>query len=489
MQLKVKDVNLSTGGLLVAILNEADAARLSLKASDRVKISRLRKKKSIIAVVDISSKGIEPGEIGLFEELLSDIGVEEGVRVNVKLVEKPKSISYIKNKLDGKAFSKEEIDELVDDIVKNRFSEIETTYFVSACYTQGLKMKETEHLTKEIVNSGDTLKFKDKVVIDKHCIGGVGGNRTTMLVIPIIASLGFIMPKTSSRAITSPSGTADTVEVIAPVTMSKSKILKVIKQTNGCMVWGGAMNLAGADDKLIKVRHPLRIDPRGMLLASILAKKKAVGSTHVLIDIPYGPSAKIESKNIAKELGRQFMKLGSMLNMKVKAVYTDGSQPIGNGIGPTLECNDVIAVLKNGGPQDLKEKAVYLATEILKIAGVKRAKEKVLESLNSGKAFEKFREIIVAQGGKKSLTTPKAKFKHDVKAEKDGVIKSISNKGISLVARLTGAPQDKTAGLYLYVHNGYKVKKGQTLFTLHSNSQSKIDMTVRRLHEIRPIIY
>ncbi len=489
MKLKIKDVNLSTGGPVIAILNQIDATNLGVNAGDRVVLSRIKRyKDKVIAVVDISTSGVEPGEIGLFEEVLRFLDVEEGTHINVELSQQPKAIQYIKNKLLGKHLTEQQIKDIVQNVVSNKFSEVEMTYFVSACFTKGLDLNESAALTKAIVESGTQLTFEKKVVLDKHCIGGVPNNRTTMIVVPIIAALGFTIPKTSSRSITSPAGTADTMEVLAPVALSEEKIKQVVNETNGCIVWGGTTNLAAADDKLIKIRHPLRIDPEGMLLASILAKKKAVGATHVLIDIPYGYGAKFETKLSALVLGKKFSELGKRLGMNLKVVYTDGSQPVGNGIGPALEAADVITVMQSDGPNDLREKSVHIATQLLRMINVKDAHNKVLKVLNSGQAYDKFIEIVKAQGGRKCVRIPKAKYFYDVVAKKDGKVRRINNKGIARLALTAGAPADKVAGIYLRVHRNTLVRKGDVLFTLYSNTKAKLNSAVRLLDGIEHVV-
>lgn len=487
MELKTKKINLSTGGPLVAVINEKDAKDLGLHPMDRVKLTKIKSKKEIVAVVDISNKGIDKGYVGLFNELFKELNVEEGNNIEVSYAPQPESVKYIRNKLNGIKLSEKEIYEIVMDIVSNKLSEVELTYFVAAVYKVGFDLKESASLTKAIVDSGTKLKFNSNIVFDKHCAGGVPNNRTTMIVVPIIAALGYIMPKTSSRAITSPAGTADTMEVVAPVALNENKIVEIVKSTNACMAWGGAVNLAAADDKMIKVRHPLSLDPEGMLLASILAKKKAVGATHVLIDLPYGTGAKFATKSIAKKLGKKFMALGKLLDMKLKVVYTKGSQPIGNGIGPSLEVEDVLSVLKGDGPNDLRNKAIYLATEMLKMINIKNAKQKVIEVLDSGKAYKKFQEIVVAQGGNKNIKVGKAKYSFEVKSASNGKISRIHNKPIAKLARLCGAPNDKLAGLYLRVKVGDHITKGDILFTLYAESSSKLNYAVNMLKKLKVI--
>ena len=488
MKLKVKDIQLTTGGPLVAVLHEKTAKLLGIFPTERVRITR--KKEIANCVVDTTKKGIEEGEIGLFEEVLKKVKISHGMQIEVERAEHPASIQAIKRKLQGKTLSGEEINSIIKDIVKNELSETELTYFVSACYSRGLSIQETVDLTNAIVNNGERLHFKKgKIILDKHSCGGVPGNRTTMIVIPIIASLGYTIPKTSSRAITSASGTADTFEVLAPVNLSRKKIEEVVRKTKACIAWGGGVDLASADDKMIKIRHPLSIDPKGMLVASIMAKKKAAGATHVLIDIPWGKGTKSETKKEAKKLKKLFLKIGKLLGLKMKIILTDGSQPIGNGIGPALEATDVISVLKGNGPSDLREKAIFMATETLKLVGEKNAEEKVLAALESGKAYHKFQEIIIAQGGKKHISIPKAKYFYNVCAAKKGTIKEIHNKEISLLATLAGAPEEKTAGIYLRKRIKSLVYKGEILYTIYANTKQNLDTAKRELKERDPIVY
>jgi AMP phosphorylase len=489
MKLRVKEVGLSTGGLLVVVLNVKDAQDLDLKPGDRISVKRIKLKNEVICVVNVSDKGIQRGEIGFFEEALKKVVVKKGNSVNVEIADRPVAIDYIKKKLEGKRLNDFELFELVKDIVHNEFSESELTYFVSACYSNGLDLKESAALADAIVINGDRLNFKNGVIVDKHCIGGVPGNRTTLIVVPIMAALGYKIPKTSSRSITSPSGTADTMEVLCPVSHGIEKLKKIVNKTGGCIAWGGGMNLASADDRLIRIRHPLSLDPLGMVLASVMAKKKAVGATHVLIDIPYGKGAKISSRNKAMSLSDKFIKIGKLMKMKVRVVLTDGSQPIGNGIGPALECSDVISVLKGKGPHDLREKGIYLCTEMLKMLRVAGAKKKVLAVLENGKAYEKFKEIVWAQGGRKHLRIPSANLFYDVKAIKNGKVVDIRNKIVAKLARLSGSPEDKSAGMYLRVDKGNMVKKGEILFTLYAESNIKLDTAKRYLKRVKPILY
>ena len=488
MKLKIKDVNFLTGGPFVSIINKNDAQEIDLHPGDRILIKKNGKK--VISVVDFSENHfIKRGEIGLFDEVLNNLGGKKGY-VNINLAQRLKSLGYIKKKLEGKKLNKKEIFEIIKDINSNNLNEAELTYFVSGCYSHGLDMTEIKYLTESIVKVGHKLNLKRHPIVDKHSIGGIPGNRTTMVVVPIIASLGFTIPKTSSRAISSPAGTADTMEALANVSFEVRDIEKIVEKTNACMVWGGGVDLASADDKMIKVRNPLRLDPHGLLLASIMAKKKAVNASHVLIDIPLGNGAKIESLIEAVKLKRKFTELGKKLRIKIKVIITDGKQPIGNGVGPNLEAIDVLKVLMGDGPKDLMNKSIKMSTIILKMLKIKDAKKKVLDSLNSGKAYEKMKEIIKAQKG--NIFRPEqlkyGKFRKDIHSTRNGKVKKIDNKDVSKIARMSGAPADKTAGIYLNKKLKDKVKKGELLFTVYSDSKKRLDYALEMIKERNPYI-
>ncbi|MBW2992720.1 AMP phosphorylase [Candidatus Woesearchaeota archaeon] len=479
MKLRVKDMDIATGGTLITILHQKDAEKLDLHHEDRIAVRY--KNKKVTAVMDIaeSKKAVEPGHIGLFEEVLDRLNVKHGNIVKIDLEEKPSSVAYIRKKLDGEKLSKEEIEQIVKDLLNNDLSTIELTYFVSAVYTRGFDKEETINLTKEMVEHGDTLKLDKRVVIDKHSSGGVPGNRTTMLIVPIIAAAGLTIPKTSSRAITSPSGTADTMEVLTNVGLPVHAMKRIVNKTNACMVWGGAMNLAAADDKMIKIRYPLSLDPKGMLLASILAKKIAVNSTHILIDLPIGKSTKFRNPREARRLGNEFKQIGKKLGLKIEVILTDGNQPIGNGIGPALEARDILYVLRNDprAPKDLKEKALMMAAKMLEMVGRKNCEAKVREILESGKAYRKMKEIIKEQGGNPGIDPDHisiGEYCKIIKAEKAGRITGIDNKIIAKTARVAGAPRDKGSGIYLHKHVNDVVIKGTPILTIYSESEQKL---------------
>jgi len=481
MELKVKDLDISTGGPLVAILNWKDSSKLDLHHLDRIKVIKGKKIETVTIDIAESRKLVPEGRIGLFEEILYSLNLREGDIVKIAPARKPVSIDYIKKKLDGYKLTEKEINQIIWDIVHNKLGDIELTYFVSACYTNVLDIEETTLLTKAMAKQGDILKLDRYPVMDKHCVGGVAGNRTTMVIVPIIAAAGLTIPKTSSRSITSPAGTADTMEVLANVSVNMKKMKRIIRKTNGCMVWGGSLNLAPADDKIIRVERPLAIDAKSQLLASVVAKKASVSATHILVDIPTGKGSKISSGDKARKLKKDFINICQKLGMKIKVIVTDGKEPIGNGIGPALEARDVLWVLRNDkrGPNDLMKKSLKMAGLMLEMAG--KAKKgsgfkMALDILKSGKAYKKMLEIIKAQGGKE-ISPDEIKLApvdYNYPAYKSGVVREISNRAISKIARVAGAPQDKGAGVYLYKHVGDKVKKGEKMFTIYAPNKDKL---------------
>ena len=493
-KLKAKLIDMETGGTAVVTVFEDFAKANDLHMMERVLVQF--DSKQLVAVLDTSEKMIGPGEIGIFEDVWRKIGIKEGDTVEITPIGKPESTKYIRKKMDREELFDNEIKQIVKDIVDEKLTDVELVAFVSASYMAGLNLAETASLTRAIVDTGGKLNLKKKPILDKHSVGGVPGNRVTMVIVPIIASLGLTIPKTSSRAITSPAGTADTMEVLADVSFSIEELTEIVKKTNGCIVWGGAMNLAAADDKLIRVRNPLSLDPEGMMLASIMAKKLAVGATHIVFDLPIGEEAKLQTLGEARHLEREFIRLGELFKLNIKTVVTDGNEPIGFGIGPLLEARDVLWLLKKDkrGPADLRSKATLLAGNLLELCG--KAKEgsgqaMAEKQIENGQALKKMLEIIEAQGGDPKVN-PDAlqpgQYVLDYKAERTGRVTKLSNAAITKIARASGAPADQEAGVYLYKKFNNNVKEGEKILTVYSKSERNIDRVVKLIQELNPIV-
>jgi thymidine phosphorylase len=349
---------------------------------------------------------------------------------------------------------------------------------VTACSGDRLDLAETIALTRAMVEAGDTLKWPASLVVDKHCVGGLPGNRTTPIVVSIVAAAGLTIPKTSSRAITSPAGTADTMEVFAPVDLGVTAMRRVVEATGGCIVWGGNVRLSPADDLLIQVERPLDFDSEGLLVASVLSKKVAAGATHVVIDVPVGPTAKVRSAEAAHGLETRLVAVGTALGINVTVHMSDGLQPVGRGIGPALEARDVLAVLQGRpeAPQDLRERALALAALLLEFRGGSAAGSGLAEArrlLDSGAAWRKFHAICLAQGGFRE--PPRARLTHVVNAPVAGQCIGIDNRRIARVAKLAGAPRAPAAGVDLHVRLGDQLERGAPLFTVHADDRGELE--------------
>ena len=402
--------------------------------------------------------------------------------------EKNYAINAIRKKLLGKNLTYREIFAIMDQISQKKFGDILTTYFAASGYAEGFSSQELYYLTKAMVETGEKLEFKG-IVADKHSIGGVPGTRTTPIVVAIVAAAGFKIPKSSSRAITTPDGTADDMEVLAPVTLTKKQIYEVIEKTNGCIVWGGSFKLAPADDIIIQVEKPLLFESFDKVLVSIMAKKIAFGSNHVVIDIPWGKSVKVHNLKDAQELGKKFVFLAKKFKIKLKPLIHRTDEPAGKGIGPILEIRESLRVLQQtkNRPLDLEIRAVNLASNLLDLCLQDSSKELrkeikdiygnaygwAIELLQSGRAFEKFKEIVKAQGGNPNIDSDSlklGKYSFEEKADKGGIVNELNSKNITSIAKILGAPKQKGAGIYLNKKIGDKIHKDDILYTLFSEN-------------------
>ena len=386
----------------------------------------------------------------------------------------------IKKKVDGGTLSEDEIYQIIDDILLGKLSEAQIAYFISGQKLVGMNEDEVYYLTNAMIGTGNEIHFGKKIISDKHCIGGVAGNRTTPLVVSICAALGLTIPKTSSRAITSAAGTADVIETIANIEIRPEDIKKIVKKENGCMIWNAKAKLSPTDDKIIKIAKILGIDIPSQLVASVLSKKISMGSKKIIIDIPYGRGSKVHTLTEAKKIRGMFKSAAKRFGLDLRVVFTNGKNPVGNGVGAVLEMKDVLAVLKNekGAPRDLREKGILLAAELLKLNGVKLPKRKARKALKSGAAYEKFKKIINAQNKKRDFDKRVAKlktseFKKEIFAGPGGVIKRIDNDGLNTLCGMLGCPDEKGAGAYLHRKTG-RLKKGELLITLYSDSKKKL---------------
>ncbi len=421
-------------------------------------------------------------EIGLSEDAFVQLGVKQGHTASVSQAEPAASMDALHRKISGERLSRDDFRGIVHDIAQKHYSKIELTAFVVATNRDELDREEVYFLTEAMVESGRRHDWHERLVVDKHCIGGIPGNRTSMLVIPIVAAHGLLCPKTSSRAITSPAGTADTMEVLANVELPFDRLAEIVREHRGCLAWGGAANLSPADDILISVERPLGIDSPGQMVASILSKKIAAGSSHLVLDIPIGPTAKVRSMPDAQRLRRLFEYVASRLHLSLDVLITDGRQPIGKGIGPVLEARDVMWVLENDprAPIDLRQKCLRLAGRLIECSPDVRGGDgfaMARDILDSGRALSKMNAIIAAQGSKGFNPNDAAlgKLTFEVRAQLSGVVTGIDNLQVARIARLAGAPKVVSAGVDLLRKLGDPVLEGEVLYRVHAEYPSDLE--------------
>jgi len=473
MLLKVKILDIDSGGKPFVFLNDKDADELNVTASERITV---KSKKKITAIINISST-VERGFLGVTEEVRKILSLKPNSKVDVEIAPFPKSLQFIRNKLSGKKLLYPEIHEIVQDLVDGNLSENEIAAFVTALHIDKIDLDEATSLSRSMIDTGKKLNINKKIIADKHSIGGVPGDKTTLLVVPIIASEGFTIPKTSSRAITSVAGTADRAEVLMPVEFTTKKMLQILKKSNGCIVWGGAIELAPADEIFVRAEFSLHIDP--LLLPSIMSKKKAVGATHLVVDIPTGRGAKMKTTGEADLLARDIIELGRRLDIHTHCVVTFGEQPIGYAIGPALEAKEALEVLMNKkNVPDLMDKACRISGTMFELLGKKNGYDLAKKILASGKAEKKMREIIKAQGGNSAISPEDikiGKYTLHISSEKSGQVIWMENRIIVEMGRAAGAPKDKGAGIVFNKKIGDQVEKGELLFTVYAEKAYKID--------------
>ncbi len=447
------------------------------------RIEVLGARASIVATLNILSSGglLGPDEVGLSEAAWLRLQPRPDERLRFRFAPPSDAMSHVRAKIYGKRLAEGAFEAIIGDTVAGRLSNVEIAAFLVACAAGSMNREEVTGLTRAMVHSGARMSWPHPLVVDKHCIGGLPGNRTTPIVVAIATALGLIMPKTSSRAITSPAGTADTLETITRVDLDLAAMRRVVEAEGGCMVWGGAMNMSPADDLLIRVERMLDLDSEAQLVASVLSKKAAAGSTHVVIDIPTGPSAKVRSDEQARSLLHALHASARALGLQLVGMVTDGSQPVGRGIGPALEAHDVLRVLGNH-PQasaDLRERALDVAAAVVELGALvpqgarAAARELAAGVLADGRALRKFQAICEAQGAFREPGV--APFQRPVPAPCTGRVQAIDNRLLARAAKLAGAPHARTAGLLLGAHVGERVERGQPLFELHAESQGELD--------------
>jgi len=462
-----------------------------LAAHARVRVSSGGR--SIIATLNqIASNLLTESEASLSEVGWRQLAVKEGDEITVSHPPPVESLSRVRGKIFGRPIPAHAFGEIVGDIVAGRYSDIDIASFITACAAKGLDRDEMTALTRAMVDTGTTLRWDHYPIVDKHCVGGLPGNRTTPIIVAIVAACGLIMPKTSSRAITSPAGTADAMETLAPVDLDSRSMRAVVEREGGCVVWGGSIHLSPADEIMIQVERALDLDSEGQLVASVISKKVAAGSSHVVIDLPIGATAKVRGPDAAEAMTRALSETASFFGLRTAVVVTDGAQPVGRGIGPALEARDVLAVLRGApsAPNDLRRRAVQLAGALLELAeAAPRGAGEAMAGgvLEDGRAWAKFQRICEAQGGMR--VPPVAPHRREIASHLSGRVAAIDNRRIARVAKLSGAPEAKAAGVDLHVRIGDVVAIGDRLYTIHAETPGELEYALDYAVVNKDVVY
>lgn len=496
LYLSAKTLDISTGDVVIVVLNNKDADSLSIRPGDGLTVKHGSQSANVTA--DVSRELVKEGEIGLFNEVSRRIEVEDGDVVGVDYLERSGAIKAIVKKLLRNDLNEEEIQTIIEGIVSNHLGTIETTYFAAAGFSPGFNDKELYYLTKAMAATGDTINWKTELgidqVVDKHSIGGIPAKGVTPILVAIVSSLGLVVPDAPTRAITAPAGTADVMEVLCPVTFTRDEVVKLVKKEGACIVWGGGLDIAPADDILIRIEKPLGIELYDKFIVSILAKKVAMGINHLVLDLPTGPDTKVEYDHEVPVIRRKFMTLAQQFGIKLEVVGRHPLSPDGRGVGPVLEARDVLMVLEQSKDRylPLEATAVKLAGTLLELAGHSRngkGEEVARKQLTSGKALEKFKKIIANQGGDPSVTSetlPAGDVIFVDYAENSGEVVDIENKAVREVAQALGCPHNKKAGIFFYKQVGEEVKKGDKLLKMYSTSTERLD-TAKALLKEKPM--
>lgn len=477
--LNARLLDIMVGGPEV-FLRPEDAAAIGVRALDRVRVRSVDTATEFPAVVNVAAGILLPGSIGLSRELAARIQIQASTPLEVRPAPRPSSVAAIRRKLDGLTLSRDEVSLVIRDIAAGHLTPIELTCWAVAIHTRGLDIDEIVACVQAMVDTGERVTWDGQPCYDVHSIGGVPGNKYAPIVVAIAAAAGLRIPKTSSRAISSACGTADFMEVLAPVAHDAASLKAIVEKVGASLAWGGGVSMAPADDEIIRVEYPLGLDPPAQVVASVLAKKVAMGVTHVLIDLPMGPGAKVHDQREAAALATLFTTVGERLGLTVRCEVTPGGRPLGLAIGPVLEARELVATLEAGdGPADLVNKSCKLTGCLLEMAGkvpVGQGTALAQELLRDGTARRKFLAIVAAQGGDAKVRAEDLRpgpHWFDAVFTQEGRFE-LDNATIVSLARAAGAPHAKGAGIQLHGPIGGPARAGETAFRVYAETPSRL---------------
>lgn len=485
MYLRSTNLDLGEDNDFNVVLHGNDAERIGVREGETLLVG-FGEIELYAGVMETETK-VKEGFIGLFEEIWEPYQIRDGASIFVDIPQPSKSLDAISKKLMGQPLSREDLTEIMKDIGSRKLKETEVAFFVSTFFNPGFNDDEIYWMTEGMAQSGDTMSFRkikngNTIVADKHSIGGVAGKAITPVLVPILVSGGLVVPNTSTRAITSPAGTTDILEVVMPVALTEDKVMEVVRKTGGCMFWGGSLKLSPADDVIINVERSLRIQEFQKVLVSIVAKKISMDITHILIDLPYGNGSKVESPEDVRMLDREFKKLFGKFGIKCETITRLVKGPDGRSIGPTAEIREVLKILERQEDRchEVEDVVIEMAGILFEDTGIVElgeGKKLAQEILDSKDALRKFWEIAFAQGATKELHSSEiknAEYSEDLLSSRNGIVESIDNTALVRIARALGNPKIKEAGIYVHKMPGEEVKKGDKLLTIYATTESRL---------------
>ncbi len=485
--LKLKHIPVQSFGENIAYINKNCTL---YKVDDLYKATRLeihKGSKTIYAFLQIVNKNdvLDVDEIGLNTDAFNNLNMSEGTEVHVSLAAPSSSSRALHRKILGEVLSSGDYAAIINDIAAGRYSKMDMAAFLVAC-SSSMSSTELVSLTEALV-AKKVLHWDEKsMVVDQHCLGGVPADKTDLIILAIVSAYGLPIAKPAIRSLTSCAGVADTMGVLANVDFNAAKFQKLVRANNGALVDYDSMEETKVHHLLHDVRSQLGINQNELVLASIIAMMISCGVSHLVLDIPVGANARVRSTNEAIRIRKQVEYIGDMLGLSIDAVVTDGSEPIGNGVGAVLEARDVLQVLHNdaAAPIDLKEKSLFLAGRVLEFDPQLRGGQgyaAAKEILESGRALAAFEKIVNAQGAKPTAVL--GQYVRDVVAPYDGIISGINNTTINKIGVYAGATQCLGSGLDLKKKTGDRVKAGEVLYTIYSCNTADFDV-VSQLVEI-----
>ena len=467
----------------IVMLNAEQAADYGIKDDD--KISLIRRWEEFVVDVLLTDSYVQANEIWVTKDFMDEYPVMEGDTVLVSFVQNnPVSMQAIRKKMLWKKITDEEIDAIIEDIKDNKIHDLVLAYYVSTSFFYKSNIHELAYTTKATAYTGDMYRFP-WIVAGKYCIWWVPGNETTLVVIPILASLWITVPKTFSKAITSPAATGECVNVLMDIEFDKQEVIRLTDKVWACLVWNEKLNLAPVNDRIIKVSSPLGMEPYARMISSIMAKNYATWINHCLIDIPMWPTAKVATMKDAKRVAKRFKEIWEYLWIKMDVEITDWSQPIGKWIWACLQTREALRILQQykTRSEDLERKSIYLASKILILCGkaknMKSAKNLVKTQLENWEAWKKMQEIIKAQRWNPNIGSEDiqiGKYSYDIIAKEDCKITKVDMKYLNTMVRWLWAPKEYKAGIYLHKKLWDKVKKWEVIYTMYSPSANKLNL-------------